>query len=280
MRLSFYARYFQVEGGTSPSFGRPLCPTAIQPHNETGNGSGTANEDSTTEFGQPNAASSPNGSGYHNNYNLNGSSGLAGNGSGNGNGNGSSNINGGGYSMNSLPRNGAHLGHLQAGEGMDVLDDRPRMGIGSAITDHSRRSSISESSAISGFSSASNKTYVHEASTLVLETIENGVKRHFIVPLAIAQRPRWRRKGTKLHIYNDHTFIAKHLSGSGLQCSICMKSIPRRPGKQGYECRDCQLICHKQCHIRAPQACPNPTVLSMELNSYPVLTERDLNLVI
>ncbi|EDW37680.1 GL27115 [Drosophila persimilis] len=28
--------------------------------------------------------------------------------------------------MNSLPRNGAHLGHLQAGEGMDVLDDRGR----------------------------------------------------------------------------------------------------------------------------------------------------------
>ncbi|XP_033233498.1 uncharacterized protein [Drosophila pseudoobscura] len=264
------AEQLQLELELDP--GTEVQPLASgEPHNETGNGSGTGNEDSTAEFGQPNAASSPNGSGYHNNYNLNGSSGLAGNGSGNGNGNGSSNINGGGYSMNSLPRNGAHLGHLQAGEGMDVLDDRgrskkrPRMGIGSAITDHSRRSSISESSAISGFSSASNKTYVHEASTLVLETIENGVKRHFIVPLAIAQRPRWRRKGTKLHIYNDHTFIAKHLSGSGLQCSICMKSIPRRPGKQGYECRDCQLICHKQCHIRAPQACPNPTVLSMEL---------------
>ncbi|XP_037944764.1 uncharacterized protein LOC119677475 isoform X11 [Teleopsis dalmanni] len=150
----------------------------------------------------------------------------------------------------------------------------PRMG--ASTLDHSRRSSLSESSAISGFSSASNKTYVHEASTLVLETIENGIKRHFIVPLAIAQRPRWRRKGTKLHIYNDHTFIAKHLSGSGLQCSICMKSIPRRPGKQGYECRDCHLICHKQCHIRAPQSCPNPTVLSMELTSFPVLTEQDL----
>lgn len=51
------------------------------------------------------------------------------------------------------------------------------MGIGSSTLDHSRRSSISESSAISGFSSASNKTYVHEASTLVLETVENGVKR-------------------------------------------------------------------------------------------------------
>lgn len=43
--------------------------------------------------------------------------------------------------------------------------------------DQSRRSSLSESSAISGFSSASAKTYVHEASTLVLETIENGVKK-------------------------------------------------------------------------------------------------------
>ncbi|KQS62137.1 uncharacterized protein Dere_GG21949, isoform J [Drosophila erecta] len=225
------------------------------------------------KFGQPNAASSPNGSSYHNNYSLNG----------NGNSHGAAS---GGY--NSLPRNGGaqqlaqHSGLL---EGHDLVDDRgrskkrPRMGIGHSITDHSRRSSISESSAISGFSSASNKTYVHEASTLVLETIENGIKRHFIVPLAIAQRPRWRRKGTKLHIYNDHTFIAKHLSGSGLQCSICMKSIPRRPGKQGYECRDCQLICHKQCHIRAPQACPNPTVLSMELTSFPVLTERDINLV-
>ncbi|XP_017033374.1 uncharacterized protein [Drosophila kikkawai] len=210
--------------------------------NDSGNG--TVNEDSVAEYGQPNAASSPNGSGYgHNNYSLNG--------------NGNSGGAGGGY--NSLPRNGAALhqqmGHHNAGlilDGQDVVDaDRGR--------------SKKQSSAISGFSSASNKTYVHEASTLVLETVENGIKRHFIVPLAIAQRPRWRRKGTKLHIYNDHTFIAKHLSGSGLQCSICMKSIPRRPGKQGYECRDCQLICHKQCHIRAPQACPNPTVLSMEL---------------
>ncbi|XP_059622271.1 uncharacterized protein LOC132265573 isoform X2 [Phlebotomus argentipes] len=141
--------------------------------------------------------------------------------------------------------------------------------------DQSRRSSLSESSAISGISSASTKTYVHEASTLVLETIENGVKRHFLVPLSIAQRPRWRRKGTKLHIYNDHTFVAKHLSG-GLLCDVCNRSIPRRPGKQGYECRDCQTKCHKQCHVRAPQACTNPTVLSMELSSLPTLTENHI----
>ncbi|XP_032293075.1 uncharacterized protein [Drosophila virilis] len=250
---------------------------------------------SVQRFGQPNAASSPNGSGYtqHNNYSLNGTSNLAGPANGSGN-------------SNSLPRNGgssAYAGLQQpSGQELDgrgrskkrnffgtlkkrlsrsktrtLSADQPNNNHNSQSATNSANTTtatgltrtatgaLNESSAISGFSSASNKTYVHEASTLVLETVENGIKRHFIVPLAIAQRPRWRRKGTKLHIYNDHTFIAKHLSGSGLQCSICMKSIPRRPGKQGYECRDCQLICHKQCHIRAPQACPNPTVLSMEL---------------
>ncbi|XP_054736437.1 uncharacterized protein LOC129243435 isoform X11 [Anastrepha obliqua] len=204
---------------------------------------------SSAEFGHPNAASSPQG---HNGYSpLNGNSAA----------NGSQSY---GYQNNSLPRNGGATSTPLSSADLDERGRSPR--VGSSRLDHSRQSSISESSAISGFSSASNKTYVHEASTLVLETIENGVKRHFIVPLAIAQRPRWRRKGTKLHIYNDHTFIAKHLSGGGLQCQVCMKSIPRRPGKQGYECRDCNLICHKQCHIRAPQACPNPTVLSMELS--------------
>uniref|UniRef100_A0A1L8DNA7 Protein kinase c conserved region 1 n=1 Tax=Nyssomyia neivai TaxID=330878 RepID=A0A1L8DNA7_9DIPT len=136
---------------------------------------------------------------------------------------------------------------------------------GVSIVNNNSTLSSAESSAISGISSASTKTYVHEASTLVLETIENGVKRHFLVPLSIAQRPRWRRKGTKLHIYNDHTFVAKHLSG-GLLCDVCNRSIPRRPGKQGYECRDCQTKCHKQCHVRTPQACTNPTVLSIELS--------------
>ncbi|KAL9919913.1 uncharacterized protein ACN427_001659 isoform 9-T11 [Glossina fuscipes fuscipes] len=226
---------------------------------KTGNDSALGN--SITEFGQPNAASSPQNGHNNNMYSYNGATNAA-----------QSTLN----NNSNLPRNGDVLNTTttinataMTAPGIPAnqidLDERGRRTGLSPTLDHSRRSSLSESSAISGFSSASTKTYIHEASTLVLETIENGVKRHFIVPLNIAQRPRWRRKGTKLHIYNDHTFIAKHLSGSGLQCSICMKSIPRRPGKQGYECRDCQLICHKQCHIRAPQACPNPTVLSMEL---------------
>jgi len=132
------------------------------------------------------------------------------------------------------------------------------------IPGSSRRSSVSEMSGLSRLSSISNKTFLHEASSLVLEVVENGVKRHYLVPMNIAQKPRWRRKGTKLHIYNDHTFIAKHLP-SGLICEICMQSIPFRMGKQGYECRDCSLKCHKHCHVRTQQLCPRPTIQSIEL---------------
>lgn len=74
----------------------------------------------------------------------------------------------------------------------------------------SRRSSLSEAS---GLSSTSTRTYINEASTLVLETLENGIKKHYLVPLSLAQKSKWRKKGTKLHIFNDHTFIARHLTG-------------------------------------------------------------------
>lgn len=81
----------------------------------------------------------------------------------------------------------------------------------------SRRSSLSEAS---GLSSASTRTYINEASTLVLETTENGIKKHYLVPLSLAQKSKWKKKGTKLHIFNDHTFIARHLSGYVKNCSV------------------------------------------------------------
>ncbi|XP_069698125.1 phospholipid transfer protein C2CD2L isoform X3 [Periplaneta americana] len=127
--------------------------------------------------------------------------------------------------------------------------------------DGSTRSSLSEASGVSG---ASTRTYVNEASTLVLETIENGVKKHYLVPLSMAQKSKWRKKGIKLHIFNDHTFIAKHLSG-GTTCQVCSKSVARRLGKQGYECRDCELKCHKHCHIKVDSNCTNSTIQSIEL---------------
>lgn len=62
----------------------------------------------------------------------------------------------------------SHMKHLQSPSG--TLN---KMGISGS----SRRSSISEMSGLSRLSSISNKTFLHEASSLVLEVIENGVKR-------------------------------------------------------------------------------------------------------
>ncbi|XP_050490515.1 uncharacterized protein LOC126873549 isoform X2 [Bombus huntii] len=132
---------------------------------------------------------------------------------------------------------------------------------GSGREEHSRRSSLSEASGISG---ASTRTYVNEASTLVLETLENGIKKHYLVPLSLAQKSKWRKKGTKLHIFNDHTFIAKHMAG-GTVCEVCKRTLARRLGKQGYECRDCQMKCHKHCHVKVDITCPTSTIQSIEL---------------
>ncbi|KAL0274398.1 UNVERIFIED_CONTAM: hypothetical protein PYX00_006835 [Menopon gallinae] len=133
----------------------------------------------------------------------------------------------------------------------------------------SRRSSVSD---LSGLSGTSGRTYINEASTLVLETLENGIKKHYLIPLSLAQKSKWRKKGTKLHIFNDHTFIAKHLSGS-TTCEVCATLIPRRWGKTGYECRDCLLKCHKACHVKVDQTCPQSTIQSIELSLLPVLSE-------
>jgi ribosomal protein L37AE/L43A len=131
-----------------------------------------------------------------------------------------------------------------------------------SMDETSRRSSLSEAS---GLSSASTRTYINEASTLVLETVENGIKKHYLVPLSLAQKSKWRKKGIKLHIFNDHTFIAKHLAG-GTVCQVCGKSIARRIGKQGYECRDCLLKCHKHCHVKVNDNCPTSTIHNIELS--------------
>ncbi|KAL6442085.1 hypothetical protein ACFW04_002418 [Cataglyphis niger] len=138
-----------------------------------------------------------------------------------------------------------------------------------SVPEQSRRSSLSEASGISG---TSTRTYINEASTLVLETLENGIKKHYLVPLSLAQKNKWRKKGTKLHIFNDHTFIAKHMAG-GTVCQVCKRTLARRLGKQGYECRDCQMKCHKHCHVKVDMTCPTSTIQSIELSLLPVLSE-------
>ncbi|XP_037800219.1 protein kinase C-like 1 isoform X3 [Penaeus monodon] len=125
----------------------------------------------------------------------------------------------------------------------------------------STRSSLSDASAIS---SSSTRTYVNEASTLIVETRENGVLKHYLIPLSLQQKSKWRKKGLKLHVFNEHTFVAKHMS-STTPCQVCQKTLGRRFGKQGYECRDCGFKCHKPCHVKTDTVCPNSTVNTMDL---------------
>nr|XP_045620378.1 uncharacterized protein LOC123771715 [Procambarus clarkii] len=125
----------------------------------------------------------------------------------------------------------------------------------------STRSSLSDASAISG---SSTRTYVNEASTLIIETSENGVFKHYLIPLALQQKSKWRKKGLKLHIFGEHTFVAKHMSSS-TPCEVCQKTLGRRFGKQGYVCRDCGFKCHKPCHVKTEAVCPNSTVNTMDL---------------
>ena len=106
----------------------------------------------------------------------------------------------------------------------------------------------------------------------MLETVENDVTKYYLVPLSLAQKNKWKKKGTKLHIFNEHIFVAKHLAG-GTTCEVCHRTLPRRLGKQGYECRDCQLKCHKRCHVQTDIICPCSSAASLELTD--VLTQSD-----
>nr|XP_037278539.1 uncharacterized protein LOC119171797 isoform X5 [Rhipicephalus microplus] len=125
----------------------------------------------------------------------------------------------------------------------------------------STRSSISEGS---GISAASSRTYVSDKSLLVVEAKENGVIRHYLIPPHLAHRSKWRRKGVKLHIFNDHVFVAKHIPG-GVQCHVCSRLLTRRLGKQGYVCRGCNLLCHKSCHVKTESVCNNSSVATMQM---------------
>jgi len=128
-------------------------------------------------------------------------------------------------------------------------------------------SSMSDVSNISSFSQTSNKTFVTEESSLVLETLEEGRHHHYLIPIQAARRGRFKKKGTKLHIFMDHIFVARHIK-LGSACQVCNVLIPLRLGKQAYVCRDCGLTCHKPCHIRVDNHCLQTSLPNMELEFY------------
>jgi len=133
----------------------------------------------------------------------------------------------------------------------------------SALGMSSARSSASE---LSGLSSYSTTTFIHENSTLVIECSENRVKKYFLIPPHLAETGKWKKRGKKLHIYNDHTFVAKHIPGR-TTCTVCSGRFSFSLGKQGYRCRDCKLVCHKECHVRVSSFCSNTSVYDIELGS-------------
>ena len=46
---------------------------------------------------------------------------------------------------------------------------------------------------------------------LVLETIEENETVYYLIPKHLAKKGRLKKKGTKLHVCQDHMFVAKHI---------------------------------------------------------------------
>lgn len=113
---------------------------------------------------------------------------------------------------------------------------------------------------------ASAFTFAHPKSQLVIECEEpqlgadgsnkqRAVTRYYAISDEQANKSKWRKRGTKLHLFNEHQFVACHLAGSST-CHLCGRVFSRRPGKQGYRCRNCHLLSHKQCHVKVDHNCP------------------------
>jgi len=147
-----------------------------------------------------------------------------------------------------------------------VSVDRKSLNSTNQLSTHGLSSARSSASELSGLSSYSTTTFIHENSTLVIECVENRVRKYFLVPPHLAETGKWRKRGKKLHIYNDHTFVAKHIPG-GTICTVCSGRFSFSLGKQGYRCRDCKLICHKECHVRVTSFCSNTSVYDIELGT-------------
>lgn len=115
---------------------------------------------------------------------------------------------------------------------------------------------------------ASAFTFTHPKSQLVIEVLEptlredgsgntnkNGRLRYYAIAEGAPNKRKWAKRGVKLHLFNEHQFVACHLAGSST-CHLCGRVFSRRPGKQGYKCRNCHLLSHKQCHVKVDHNCP------------------------
>jgi len=102
-------------------------------------------------------------------------------------------------------------------------------------------------------------------STLVVETVSKGQKKYSHIPPVMAKRRAYEKGGNKLHIYNDHIFTAVHFTGSSPDCAVCSKAIKGKVGKQGYQCRGCKMVTHRDCHYQTTAMCSSDEVKHMDI---------------
>ena len=59
---------------------------------------------------------------------------------------------------------------------------------------------------------------------LVLETIEENETVYYLIPKHLAKKGRLKKKGTKLHVCQDHMFVAKHIK----RCVSHLKKVLKK----------------------------------------------------
>uniref|UniRef100_A0AC35U645 Phorbol-ester/DAG-type domain-containing protein n=1 Tax=Rhabditophanes sp. KR3021 TaxID=114890 RepID=A0AC35U645_9BILA len=114
-----------------------------------------------------------------------------------------------------------------------------------------------ETKSVGDESNGSSPENVHR-SDIVLELSQgNSIKKYFLIPPNIASEPAAQKlikRGKKLHISNDHTFVAVKIK-RGTVCNVCKHRIALSIVKQAYQCRDCRVVCHKSCHCKTISPC-------------------------
>lgn len=99
---------------------------------------------------------------------------------------------------------------------------------------------------------------------LVLELGEEWQeKKYYYIPDYVEEQLRATKimkKGKKLHLCNEHSFVAVKTKGS-VSCDVCGGRIATNFVKQAYQCRDCRLVTHKHCHRKIGHfSCPSSTL--------------------
>ncbi|RCN38962.1 phorbol esters/diacylglycerol binding domain protein [Ancylostoma caninum] len=123
-----------------------------------------------------------------------------------------------------------------------------------------------ETQSVGGKSGESSKS-LYQHSTLVLELEHDKQLKYFLIPPSMLNEPaaaKLMRRGKKLHIYNEHTFVAVKIRG-GVNCNVCQQRIKSSFSKQAYQCRDCKLVCHKTCHYKTDAFCTQSNVSKLQI---------------